>query len=126
MWLVLIGLLVVLGWSTDVRAEVTVIYRKSDRVVGGWVIPPHSVAVEIDNLTKSELGGAPSDYATVVVPDAVWNTRRDKDVTVTPEGTVVFVPNAKAEKRKAAKAAASAKLAVLGLTTEEIAAMLGD
>jgi hypothetical protein len=80
-------------WCLPVWADVTVIYRKSDRLVVAWVHPPHSVEQEITNITQSELGGRPEDYATVTVPEAQWTKQDDEKIVVDGAGTVVFVPN---------------------------------
>jgi hypothetical protein len=119
-------LLAVLWGVPSACADVTVIYRRSDRTVAGWVKPPHSVEVEIKNLTKSELGGVPEDYATATVSDAQWAAKKDRDITVDGNGAVVFVSNPKAQAKKASKQAAKNKLKALGLTPDELDALLDD
>jgi hypothetical protein len=99
---------------------VTVIYRKSDKLVAGWVRPPHSVEKEIENITNSELGGVKEDYATVTVTNAAWKTKGDKRVSVNEAGRVVFVPDPRREAKKAAKHSARAKLKGKGLSDEEL------
>ena len=97
-------------------ADVTVIYRVSDKKVVGMVFPPQSVDVEIDNITKSELGGTKDDYDTATIKKI-------------PSGHVVEIDldrkvktkmNPKATAKKAAKKRAHNKLKALGLTQEEI------
>ena len=119
--LVLILALVV--WSVPASAEVTVIYRKSDRTVAGWVTPPQSVAVEIDNITKSELGGKQEDYATVEVPDELWAARGNQLIRVTADGQAALMQNPKVVERAMARESAIAKLRLLGLNKEEIEAL---
>lgn len=119
-WLLVCGCC--LGCSVA-SADVTVIYRTADQVVCGWVHPPQAVETELTNCTKSELGGQVSDYTTVVVTDENWKANQGRDVTVTPSGKVVFMPNVLVEKRKTDRASAMTKLRALGLTADEVDAL---
>jgi hypothetical protein len=102
---------------------VTVIYRKADRKVAGWVRPPQSVEQEMANLTKSELGGTTADYATSLVSEAAWAQRHEQLITVTPTGQVVFAPDPDVEAQRAAERSARAKLTALGFTDPELEAV---
>ena len=121
----LIGFVVLL-WCVPAWAEVTVIYRRSDRLVAGIVQSPHSVEVEIDNITKSELGGVPEDYATTTVSDAQWATKGDQHIEVKEEGRVVFVPDPEQETKKARRKAAKRKFQAIGLTEDELDTLFDD
>ena len=109
------------AWAAD---EITVIYRKADRLVAGIVKPPQTVDVELKNITGSELGGRPDDYEAVAVPESEWAKRGDRDVAVSPSKRVVFVSNTKREGKRAANQSARTKLKSLGLTEEELDAVL--
>ena len=115
--------LVLAAWSVPAWAEVTVIYRKSDQTVAGWVTSPHSVEVEIDNITKSELGGKREDYATVTVADELWAARGSQLIRVTADGQVALMQNPKVAERAMARESAAAKLRLLGLSKEEVEAL---
>ena len=117
-WLVLLGMLV---WSSVAQADVTVIFRKSDKAVTSWTDDPNSVQTEIQNAVNSAtLGGVASDYDTDTVVDAVWEQRGDQIVTVNPGGQVVFMPNPKIMDKQTNRDSARAKLKVLGLTDDEV------
>ncbi len=107
-------------------ADVTVIYRKSDNAVVGWVKPPHSVQKEIDNITTSELGGAKEDYATTSVPEAAWARHESQVITINRAGQAVFAPDPKVESKKGARRSGRKKLKDLGLTQDEVDAILSD
>ena len=126
MRIVMVALLVVM--SPCAWADVTVIYRKTDRVIGGWVEPPQSVVKEIENVTNSELGGVPQDYATANVTDAAWRQARRQGLipAIDRAGTVIFVATPRAKARDSAKRSARAKLKADGLTDEEIDALTAD
>ena len=110
--------------QTAACADVAVIYRKTDRAVVGWVYPPHSVEREIKNITRSELGGQPDDYATAPVPEARWTARGNNRVAVDAAGEVIFAPDPACQQKDAARRSARAKLSALGLTDEEISALI--
>ena len=125
-WLVVAMTGVVWSVCRPAYAEVIVIYRTSDQAVVGFVYPPHSVEMEIENLTKSELGGTPDDYATVTVSDAQWTKKGAQSVKITPQGKAVFQANPKVKARKAARKAGRKKLRQLGLTDDELEALFGQ
>lgn len=120
----LVLILVLAAWSVPVWAEVTVIYRKSDRTVAGWAVPPQSANVEIDNITKSELGGQREDYATVAISDEMWAGHENQLIGVDSRGQVMFIQNPAAAERAMAYDSATAKLRMLGLSKEEIEALV--
>jgi hypothetical protein len=112
-----------LSFCVPCFADVTVIYRKADKVIAGVVHPPHSVQKEIENITRSELGGTQDAYANATVADAVWAQRGDRGISIDDTGQVVFVPDPKIEAKKTSRDAAIRKLKALGLTDEEIDAL---
>lgn len=72
----------------------TIIYRKGDNLIAGYSFPRRSpeqteeaVAVEIENICQSELGGVPDSYATVEVERAL---RPGHLTVVNPDGSVSF------------------------------------
>lgn len=89
------------------------IFRKSDNVFAGAVFPPHSIDVELDNLTKSELGGRTTDYR------VVQSAKVGVGICSLVDGVVVFSPYPV----DPVKASRNAKLLALGLTQEEIDAV---
>ena len=76
-----------IGIITPVWADTTIIYRKSDKKIVGWVSPPHDSQVEITNITKSALGGVISDYGTVTT----LNSWMPEHVIINPDGTAILV-----------------------------------
>ena len=67
---------------------ITLIYRKSDRSIVGFVHPPHRVEVELANILRSELKGRKRDYATVEVEE--WP--QGHQAVINPDGTVTMTP----------------------------------
>ena len=119
-------LLSVLLWPSLAWADVTVIYRKADRQYVGAVYPPHSVVVEMEHLTRSSLGGVPGDYDTLSVDDVTWATRKGQQVIITPGGTLRFDPDPETVAQQQRRQAAKQKLRGLGLTQEEVDAVVGE
>lgn len=103
------------------QAEITVIYRKSDKLVAGWVQPPQSVQQEIENVTRSELGGSPADYATAPLASLPEGHRP----VIKPNGTATIEEYPSVTKKKQDQQAGKGKLKALGLTDDEIAALVG-
>ena len=96
------------------------IYRKIDRLIVGSVTPPQPEAVELLNITRSELGGVASDYGiTANVPPK----RSDQLYQVDVGGVVVLIPNGVDVARQAAHTSAQTKLRALGLTNAELSAL---
>lgn len=120
-WRVLVGVVIMVVWAAGVNAESKdVIYRKSDRLVVGYVTPPHSVDVELENITKSQLGGVKSDYAVVTLTDLPRGHRP----VINLDGTVTTEEYPELTKQRADRSSAKTKLQGLGLTADEITALL--
>ena len=102
----LLGLIFFSVFPSIVSAEVTIIYRKADRLYVGKVVPPQPVSVELLNLTRSSLGGVVEDYATVTVPTIPKGTYP----VIAEDGTVTFKEYEKVAKRKLLRASIRAKL----------------
>jgi len=99
----------------------TVIYRKADRLIAGYVMPPHSVTVEIQNLCVSELGGVPGDYGAVDCPDVP----KGMELIITTDGMPELIPDiASLEKTRVRKVAIDKIKAATGLTDVELFAVL--
>jgi hypothetical protein len=99
----------------------TVIYRKSDRLIVGYVMPPHSVTVEIQNLCVSELGGVPGDYVAVDCPDVP----KGMELIISVDGTPELIPDRVILEKTRVRNAAIAKIkATTGLTDVELFAVL--
>ena len=113
------SLLVVSGSASVWAKDATVIYRKSDRLVVGWVVPPQSVDVELQNLTHSDLGGAVSDYATVVAPEKA----SQEQYVIAPDLSVTTQDMPSNAQHKKDHASALGKLKALGLTEAEIGSL---
>jgi hypothetical protein len=101
-----------------------IIYRKSDRLIAGYVFPRRderadniALSVELENILKSELGGKAADYGFINSADDIFRTdsviELDEDLNVTFKES----PNSIARK------SATDKLKALGLTDAEIAAI---
>ena len=97
------------------------IYRIKDQVIVGAVYSPQDEAVEILNVTRSELGGVVGDYATV---DAPAKSATQK-FTVDASGKVVLVRDTVAEDKETARTTAKTKLVALGFDQNEIAVITG-
>ena len=50
---------------------ITIIYRRSDKLVVGKVTPPQDVDVEIKNIVNSELGGTSDDYGVAILTSEI-------------------------------------------------------
>lgn len=85
MRLIAISLLVLWGSGLAWAEDVTVIYRKADGLIAGWVVPPHTVAAELQNILRSDLGGTLEEYAFQVVP----RKPHGHEYVVTPGGQIV-------------------------------------
>lgn len=103
-------------------ADVTVIYKVSDKKVVGKVFAPHSVKVEIDNLTKSELGGTKDDYATATIT----TLPRGHVVEINADGTATTKLNPEITAKRQARQRAAGKLEALGLTREEVGSFIKE
>lgn len=117
---ILIGLLLVgpsLCW-----AEATVIYRKSDKLVASYIPDgsPHRSDVELQNVLNSQLGGLKSDYAVVAAPPLPPGY----EYVVQADGTVTTQEHPQVTKQRGLRQSAITKLKALGLTDEEITAVL--
>ena len=124
LWLLLVvGVAGLLG-ASGVWADVTVIYRRADKIIAGVVHPPHSAQKEIENITHSELGGVPADYATQTLTDAQWAPHVGKAIAVDEARAVIFTPDPLVEAERALKNSALRKLKALGLTDQELNALL--
>jgi hypothetical protein len=106
-----------------------VIYRKTDRLVAGIVSGRNSeddttkaLAVEIQNVLNSELQGKESDYAHAPFSGAI---PEGKILEISRDNTVEFADDGVHIAREAARLSGLIKLQRLGLTTDEIAAMIG-
>jgi hypothetical protein len=105
-----------------------VIYRKSDRLIVGTVANRRSddanrtaLTTEINNIINSELGGRASDYRSIetnnqLITGNIWQVNEDLDL--------VQVRNPKAIERENQLNSAVSKLTALGLTSDEVAALL--
>ena len=91
---VFLVVVMVLGVAWPVSADVTVIYRRTNQAVAGWLRPPHSVAVEIQNIVNSDFGGSVDDYGTVVLA----NLPNGHRPVVQADGTVSTEPYPEPEK----------------------------
>ena len=108
-------------------ADMTVIYRDSDKLVTSYTPDPGNVATEIGNAVNSpSLGGVASDYATVTVSEAVFKANRDKILMVNAGNQVVFIPDPVRVQREADRAGGKAFLLGLGMPQAQIDALLGD
>jgi len=98
-------------------AETSVIYRKSDKLVAGYVFNLQSVNQEISNITKSELGGSTSDYVAKSVP----NFRPGDEVTIdnSDNVSVITIEDKQAQKEDSRKSKADVIRKKLGLTVAE-------
>jgi len=105
--------------ASDASAEVTAIFRKSDRLYVGKVTPPQPVEVEVQNIVKSSLGGAPEDY--VAVPMGVERIPSKQRPLLRADLTVEMEPYP--DPRQPARNAAKAKLRALGFTDEDFDAL---
>lgn len=105
---------------------ITVIYRRLDGIIAGFVSEQigkatreNAISQEITNIINSELGGEPTDYASVetdpLPPGEVFfiGAFGDLDSRIHPVITA----------RKAAKKRGLAVLKSLGLTNEELQAL---
>ena len=106
-----------------------VIYRKSDRTVAGVVFDRKAeedtlkaLAVEIQNILNSELRGRESDYGHAPFSGAI---PEGKVISISQENTVEFTDDRVHIAREAARLSGLTKLKKLGLTTEEITAIMG-
>ena len=106
-----------------------VIYRKTDRLVAGIVFDRDSeddtrkaLAVEIQNVVNSELKGKESDYSHAPFSGAI---PEGKILEIRQDNTVEFTDDGVHIAREAARLSGLIKLQKLGLTTDEIAAMIG-
>jgi len=102
---------------------ITLIYRKSDRLVVGTSHKrrtteqtAQAVITEIDNICVSELGGVPNDYGTTQVSDPP----RTGYEHVIGEGGAVSERRAKLTAAEEAFQRKTKKLLALGFTQEEI------
>jgi len=107
-----------------------VIYRKADRLIAGIVFDRDSeddttkaLAVEIQNVVKSELQGKESDYAHAPFSGEI---PEGKILGISRNNTVEFTDDGVQIARAAARLSGSIKLQKLGLTTEEITAIIGS
>ena len=98
------------------------IYRRSDYLIVGNVTPPQPEALEILNITRSELGGVPTDYAvTAECPSLPYEQMYQVGVG----GVVTTIPDSQAVQRDILRRSAIQKLVTLGLTRAEIRALVG-
>jgi hypothetical protein len=104
---------------------ITIFYRKTDRLVVGYAYPRkteqqtrEAVAVEASNIVQSELGGVPSDYATVeaIIPPGM-------QPVINLDNTVSFEP--KTLHTKAARLKALKDIAPADWTLDEMRELLG-
>ena len=86
--------------------------------IDGWVDRASRIDEEIDNLCRSELGGAPGDYVAVEAP-----TRRPGQTWEIQADLAVLVADPSMAMWAAAKTSGRDKLFTLGLTLEEIDAL---
>lgn len=100
-----------------------VIYRKSDRLICALVHPRRdseatgkALAIELQNVLTSELGGQAEDYSVLEVAEM---HRRDQVAEIADDLSVVFKPSQRSVNRKSAVN----KLKKLGLTDLEIEAI---
>ena len=101
-----------------------IIYRKSDRAIVGHVFDlrtesetQQGLAVELNNILNSELGGKAEDYSYITAP---VHKRAGQITTIAADLTVQFKPDDRSKNR----ASALNKLKKLGLTDSEIAAII--
>jgi hypothetical protein len=104
----------------------TIIYRKSDNLVAGHVFSrrtteqsEEALAVKINSICNSELGGIPDDYATIEIEQAL---RPGLEAIVNGANQVQFIEDPRVAAQNEVKASVNAKLAALGFTDEEIEA----
>ena len=109
-------IIVVFSVNAFAQDDITIIYRKADKMVVGRVVPPHSVKVEIKNILRSELGGAEGDYATATIEKIPVGHIAE----INASGKVITKADPKTEAKKQTRATAIAKLIALGLTRAEI------
>jgi hypothetical protein len=114
-----IALSVIILFPSLAWADRTVIYRKSDKAVCGWIDTPQTLETELANCVNSELGGSKDDYDTATVS----NWQEGKLPVVSDSGGVSFQDDPKIIKREADFASASKKLTDLGLTQDEVNAL---
>jgi hypothetical protein len=106
-----------------------VIYRKADRLIAGIVFDRNSendttkaLAVEIQNVVNSELRGEESDYGHAPFSGAI---PEGKVIEISQNNTVEFADDRIHIAREAARLSGLTKLKKLGLTTDEITAIIG-
>lgn len=98
----------------------TLIFRKADRLYAGVCHNDKRLAVEIDNICQSDLGGDPGDYVTVKAEDIP----EGQSPILSASGGIVFsVPPEVIIKDKLIQSAKT-KLLALGLTGPEVEAVL--
>lgn len=102
-----------------------IIYRASDRLICAIVHPPQPVQNEMNAiLASARLGGVADDYVVVEVadklPDEQWTINADGTVTIEPDAAIAELARQHTESRDAA----INKFIALGLTSDEIAALL--
>ena len=105
---------------------ITLIYRRSDRLVAGkvWGTRADQVATELQSVLQSELGGRLADYGTLQVDP--YDSSEVMPV-IEADLTVTMVAPPPVVARRAAIGRARAKLRALGMDADEIQALLpGD
>jgi len=105
-----------------------VIYRKSDHLVVGSIdsgsnpaVNNQRVEVEIQNIVNSELGGRASDYHYIrttiaLAPDKIWSVTNDLEAVQIDNPVIVA--------RERHLNSAINKLTSLGLTSDEVSALI--
>ena len=105
-----------------------VIYRKRDRVIVGSVTNRRNddanqiaLTTELFNIINSELGGNITDYRSIetnniLINGNIWQVNEDLDL--------IQVRNPKAIEREYALNSAVSKLTALGLTADEVNAII--
>jgi hypothetical protein len=107
-----------------------VIYRKSDRLICALVHPRRTpeaedkqLTVEIQNVLNSELKGAITDYAHLPLermPDA------GEVLSISESGAIDYGLNPEIARRDKLRQSARDKLSELGLTVDELSALIGS
>jgi hypothetical protein len=106
-----------------------VIYRKSDGLICALVHPRRTpeaenkqLSAEIQNVVNSELKGVATDYSHLPLermPNA------GEILSISESGTVSYQLNPEVTRRAELRQSARAKLSKLGLTVDELSALIG-
>lgn len=97
------------------------IFRKSDSLYVGAAHPPHSVEVEIVNITTSALGGQIEDYLSINVTD--WLSGQ-LPVLSGDQLSVSYIEHPRTTQRTVTRNTLTTKLSGLGLTPDEISILV--